>query len=154
HVGARAFDDLDVRGRDAKRGELGGVIRNDEGAHASVATVRANVQWSGAANGQERKFAWIEAAADGHRAHEVRHPRVENVDNAERRVLDAEPQRLREAHANRLARRVSVELPRAAQKIVGIDPAEHHIRVGDGWLRAAAAVAHWARTGARALRTD
>ena len=49
---------------------------------------------------------------------------------------------------------VGVELHLAAEEIVRIEPAEHHVGVGDGRLGAAAAVADRAGIGARALRAD
>ena len=47
-----------------------------------------------------------------------------------------------------------VELHRAAEEIVRVEPAEHHIGVGDGRLGAAAAIADRAGIGAGALRAD
>ena len=42
----------------------------------------------------------------------------------------------------------------AAEEIVGIEPAEHDVGVGDGRLGAAAAIADRAGIGARAVRAD
>jgi len=51
------------------------------------------------------------------------------------------------------ARLVGVELERTADKMVGIDVAQHHVGVGDGGRRAAFVVAHRAGRGAGALGT-
>ena len=53
-----------------------------------------------------------------------------------------------------VARAVGVENHLAAEKIVGIEPAEHDVGVGDGRFRAAAAITDRPGIGARALRPD
>ncbi len=69
------------------------------------------------------------------------------------RLLAGELQRFGNAVHGRCARRV-VELARAAEKVVGIEIAEHEIGVGDGGERPAMAVAGRARDRAGALRSD
>ena len=68
----------------------------------------------------------------------------------ERGIGHAEAERLRHLLLDRLARQVRVELQVAAERQVGVEAAEHHLRVGHGRLLAAAAVA--GRSGLRAGR--
>src|SRR5947209_1593061 len=56
--------------------------------------------------------------------------------------------------AARAGGRIGIEGQFAAELAVGAEPAEHEIGVGDGWLRAAAAVAGRARHRLGAFRSD
>ena len=60
------------------------------------------------------------------------------------------------AHRSSIAARgaVDVECELAAEEVVGAEAAEHEVRVGDGRLGAAAAVAGRPGLGARAQRAD
>src|SRR5690606_3154658 len=51
-------------------------------------------------------------------------------------------------------RRVTVETHLAAEEAIGVEVAEHEVRIGDGRLGAAAAVAYRARHRSGAVRSD
>ena len=72
---------------------------------ADVNAVGPDVQRAGAAEREDRELARVVSTADGLAANEVGHPRVEDLDDAHRRVLDREPQRL--ARRSRIARSAS-----------------------------------------------
>ncbi len=79
--------------------------------------------------------------------------RVDDVDHRRRRALRRQPERLGHRR-DRLARPLGVEPHAAAEEEVGVDPAEHHVRVGHGRLGAAGAVARRPGARARAARAD
>ena len=67
-------------------------------------------------------------------------------------LIDRHAERLRDAYPHRLGSERGVELDPAAQEVVRVYVAEHHVGVGDGGLRAAPAVAGRAGARARAAR--
>ena len=92
--------------------------------------------------------------ADRVRAYGQRHVRVDDLDDAERGVLDRQAERLRHLGFDGLVREVGIERQVAAEHLVGVEAAENDLRVGDGRLLAALAVAGGARFGAGRARPD
>ena len=82
--------DEHLRGRDRERRELRRVGGDDHRFHSNVACVRADVKRTGTPDREEREVPRIEPTADGHAAHEIGHARVEDVDDPDRRLFDAE----------------------------------------------------------------
>ena len=138
----------------AERGEVRGKQRHDHGRDVKLARDRADVQGTGAARSDQREVARIVALGDRHLAHRERHLVDRNVDDCLRRRHDIELERARDLLLDAAPRAFGVELHRAAEEIVGIEPAEHDVGVGDGRLGAATAIADRPRIGARALRPD
>ena len=112
------------------------------------------VQRTGAAIGDQREIAGIEAALGGDALDRVGHGGGGDAQDAVggRRDVQCRAAWRRASSARSAA--VDVELHLAAEEAVGAEPAEHQIGVGDGRLGAAEAVAGRAGRGAGALRAD
>ena len=112
------------------------------------------VHRAGAAEGDERVVARVDALLDGDRPHRVGHVRVDDREHPlgerGRRPSPSSPR----PSASASLRRALVELHPAAEEVARVEPAEEEVRVGDGRLRAAAPVAGGAGIGAGALRPD
>ena len=113
------------------------------------------VQRAGAAEGDHRGLARIDALVDRDRAHRERHRGVGDLHDAERRLRHAEPQRvgdlLPRSRASAAARSSRIA---PLRKRSAIDAAEHEVGVGDDRIGRALAVAGRAGIGAGALRPD
>lgn len=84
----------------------------------------------------------------------MRHPGRRDAQDAFGRRDRVEVERIGDPFAERGYGRSKIERHLAAEKTVDAQPAEHQIGVGDRRLLSAEAVAHRARLGAGALRTD
>ena len=105
-VAAALGDDEPERGEHARR------ARAEDRRHAELLGDRGGVQRPGAAEGQQRELARVDAALDGHHAQRAHHLRVGDVDDALRRTRrSSEPEPLAE-RADRRSRRLAVELDR------------------------------------------
>jgi hypothetical protein len=111
---------------------------------------RGDVQTGGAAEREERKAPRIQAAPHRHQANALRHVGVDQAKHTlgGRDARHAQP--LCEP-IDRPLRRSDIEANATAQEVVGIEIAEHEIRVGDGRRLTTLAVARGPRLGARAL---
>ena len=138
----------------AERREVRRKQRHDHRRDEQLAGDGADVQRACAAGGHQREVARVVALGDRHLAHRERHLVDRDVDDRLRRRDRVELQRLGDLLLDAAPRAVRVELHRAAEEIVRVEPAEHHVGVGDGRLGAAAAIADRAGIGARALRAD
>ena len=107
----------------------------------------------GAAEGQQREVARVVAALHRHHADGADHVVVDDGKDAARGGFDAHAERLGDAPCARRVRRLDIEREAAAEQ-VGRQVPERQMRVRDGRLDAAAAVADRARLGAGALRPD
>ena len=136
-----------------RRGDAGG-HRHDDLLRRDRLGERDTVQRAGAAERHEREFPRIDAARHRVGADGQRHVRVDDLDDAERGVLDRQAERLRHLRFDGLVREVGIERQVAAEHLVGVEAAENDLRVGDGRLLAAFAVARRARLGARRARPD
>ena len=131
-----------------------GEQRHDHGRNVQLAGDRHHVQRPGAARGDQREVARIVALGDRDLAHRERHLGDRDLDDRLRGRDGVELERLGDLLLDAARGAVGVELHLAAEEIVRIEPAEHHVGVGDGRLGAAAAVADRAGIGARAVRAD
>ena len=112
------------------------------------------MQRAGTAERHQREVARIDAARHRIGADGERHVGIDDLDDAERRVLDREPKRLGHLGLDRLVGEVGVKRQVAAQHLVDVEPSEHDLRVGDRRLGTAAAVTGGAGLGACRARTD
>jgi hypothetical protein len=139
--------------QEAQRRGDAGRRRADHPADAELARDVAGVDRSGAARAQERVVARIAPALGDVHARRTRHALVDDVVNTPRH------RDRRQAHglgqpSHRRARGREVDRDRAAREVLGVQVAEEQIGVGDGWLRAAQAVAGRAGLRAGAARPD
>ena len=111
------------------------------------------MQRSGAAERHQREVARVVAALDRHHADRAHHVVVDDGENAARCRHRLDTERLGDPGDDGATRRLDIELEAAAEQL-GRQMAEHEMRIGDGRLDAAAAVAAGAGIGAGALRTD
>ena len=119
-----------------------------------LARDRDDVQGAGAARRDQCEVARIVALRHRDFAHGERHLGDGDFDDGLRRRDRVHLQGAGDFLLDAAPGGVGIELHLAAQKIVGIEPPQHHIGVGDGGLQAAAAVADRAGIGAGALRPD
>ena len=87
------------------------------------------------------------------RADRVRHVRVDDREHSRRSLAFVEADPLGQAADGR-AGCIRVERHRAAEEVVAVEPAEHHVGIGHGRLDAAVSVGGGAGDRARALGTD
>ena len=100
------------------------------------------------------EVARIVARIGRHAADRVRHVRVDDPEDPVRGRHQVEPERHAHLREDRLAYTGLRQLELTAAQRLGVDVAEHEVRVGDGRARAAAAVADRTGVGLRALRAD
>ena len=134
------------------RREHGRHARHDHVADLEQARDVGHVQPGGAAEGDEREVARVDAAADGHERDALGHVGVHHPGDALGGGQHVGAQRLRQRRQRALGGR-DVERDAAAQEIPGIEQAADEIGVGDGGRGAATAVAGGAGIGAGALGT-
>ena len=146
--------DEHLRRRDRERGELRRIGRHDHGLDADITGVGADVKRTGAADRKESEISRVQPSADGHAADEIGHAGIEDVDDPDRRLFQAEGQRLGDALADGLLREAPVELPRSTEEVIRVDAAEDDVRVRHGRIGAATRVRRGPGLGARALWTD
>ena len=130
------------------------LARDEQHRDLELGRDRGGVHGPGAAGDDQREVARVEPAADAHLADAGRHRDVDDVVDAGRRLDDSDAERPGEAALDRLLGGRAVEPHLAAEEGRLVDEAEHEVGVGDGRLRAAAAVAGGPGRGARALRAD
>ena len=108
----------------------------------------------GAAERDERVFARVDAL--GHRvgANLERHVGVDHPDDAERRLFDAHVELAAEIAFDRFGRERGIDGDAATEELLGIEPPEHHLRVGHRGFRAALAVACRPRVGSGRARAN
>ena len=159
-VGFRELADEGARGfvaqrrrRIAERAEHARTRRNDRRPGAEQARQRIRMQRPRAAESDQRVVARIVALLDGDEPQRPDHVLVDDVVDALGGVLDRFAERLRDL-ADRFRGELAVELEIAAEPLHRGQVAEHDIRVGDGRLRAAAAVCCRSRIRAGGLRAD
>ena len=111
-----------------------------------------SVQRSGAAKGDERVVARVEAALDGHDAQCPGHLLVGDVHDGPGGLGRGQPD-ARAEPVQCLLRRVAIQGDLAAQQ-AGRQAAQNEVGVGDGRLVATAAVADRSRLGARRRGSD
>ena len=150
HLHRALHVDAGVGEDEAEGRELAGVVGDDARRDAGVVHQVGRVQRAGAAEGQQREVARVEAALDQHRAERAHHVVVGDLHDGERRLLRGAPKGLGDAR-DRLLRRCHVEGHLAAEEVLGVDAAEQQVGVGDRRALAAGAVAGGAGVRARAL---
>ena len=128
-------------------------MRGDHNARdAELFGQRARVQWTAAAERNQRKVAGIEPALDGDDTQNFRHRVVDECDDSERHRLGAESRRLCDSLDRRPSAR-GVDRKGTPEQCAGIEPPEHDVRIGN--RRAiGASVARRSRVGARRKRAD
>ncbi len=145
-------DDVGVQ-RAAGRQRSGGG-RDERAPAAELARDRDDVQARRAAAGHDRHLARVDPLRDRDLA-----DRSDDVLGGHRQrrlrgLVEAQPQRLGDVLLDRRPRGLRVERQAAAEEEVRVDPAEHHRRIRDGRLEAAAPVAGRPRVGPRAAGPD
>ncbi len=124
--------------------------RDDDLADLELLGQPCRVHRAGAAERDERVLTRVDPLLDGDRSHRVGHARVDHLQDALGKggVLDAELARQRRERA---LRGVLVELHLPAEEVGRVEPSQKEVCVGDGRLRATAAVASGTRVGSSAL---
>ena len=110
------------------------------------------VQRPGAAEGEEREVARVVAALERDHLDRARHVLVRDLDDRRRRARAASRPRRSACSSIARRRRAVVEAHPPGEEVLGVEAAEQQVRVGDGRLGAAAAVADRPRAAAPALR--
>ena len=134
----------------AQRREMRGEERDDDLGDIELAGDGHDMQGSSAARGHQREIAGIVTLFDGDLAHGERHLQHADVHDGLGGRDHIHAQRAGNDALDACAGALRIELHRAAQEIVGVETAQHHIGVGDGGLRAPAAIADGAGRCARA----
>ena len=111
--------------------EGAGMDGDDHLADLEFLRQRHRVHRPGAAIGEEREVARVDAAADGDGADRVGHPRVDDVEDALRHRLGVERPRRRGDLRDRLLRQRQVQRHPPAGEVRRVDAAEHGVGVGD-----------------------
>jgi hypothetical protein len=118
----------------------------------SSAGDRDRVQPPGAAEGQQREVARVEALLDGHHPQRPDHLGVGDADDALGRRQQVVTERAE--RADRALGGLASSATPPASGVCGVEQAEHEVRVGDRRLGARRAVAGGPRLGARRARSD
>ena len=101
-----------------------------------------------AAHRDQGELARVEPLADGDEADAFGHLRVDDLVDTGRRVLDPEPERLRDARGDRVSREPGIEIDGTSREPLRVEIPEHDGRVRHRRLAAPARVA--GRAGVRA----
>src|SRR5207247_3045816 len=109
---------------------------------------------AGTTDREEREISRVQPSAYGHAADEIGHAGIEDVDDPDRRLFQAEGERLGDPLADGLLREAPVEPPRSTEEVIRVDAAEDDVRVRHGRIGAATRVRRGPGLGARALWTD
>jgi hypothetical protein len=144
HVGDHAAE---------RRGDAG-EARHDRAREADLGDQRAGVQRAAAAEGHVGEARRVMAALDRDEADGAGHAAVRDPHDRLGRREPVEPEGRADMGLDREARRLGVEARETADRPLGVDPAEHDVRVGHGRAVVAAPVGDGAGVGARALRPD
>ena len=142
-----------VREQHAERRKMRRKQRHDHLRDVKLPRDSADMQRTRAAGRHQREVARVVALGDRHLAHRERHLVVRDLDDRLRGRDRIKLQRACDLLLDAAQGGSGIELHGAAEEIVRVEPAEHHIGVGDGRLGAAAAIADRPRIGARALRS-
>ncbi len=121
--------------------------------HAQALGDGAGVERPGAAEGDEREVAGIEAALHRDQADGIGHVLIHRADDGECRILRRERQGLAQPGEGRM-RGGKIQRHGPAEEEGGIETAQHQIGVGDGGHLAAAAIGDRPGLGPGALRPD
>ena len=132
------------------RPELGG---HDHEGDLELARERDRVGRAGAAERQQREPPRVAAALAGDGSHRLAHVRHGDAVRAERRLGDADAERVGDGRDRLLGQARVDRLGSAGERLL-VEVAEHDERVGQRRLFAAKAVAGRARGGAGAVRAD
>src|SRR6202046_1424401 len=129
---------------------IAAVMPGATGTMISLAAIAS----ASAAERHQGEVTRVDAARHRVGADGERHVGIDDLDDAERRVLDREAERLGHLGLDRLVGEVGVKRQVGAQHLVDVEPSEHDLRVGDRRLGTAAAVTGGAGLGACRARTD
>ncbi len=121
----------------AEGGEIAGIGRHDAGLHAEQVHHRRRLRRPGAAEGEQREAARIDAALDGHLADGVGLVPVGDLDDAVRERFGAHGAGQPLGQRRQSGARTRGRQRDAAADQGRRDAAEHQIGVGDGRLVAA-----------------
>ncbi len=147
-----------ICGQHAKRRQRRRAGRNEHPRNVEAAGQAGGVQAAGPAKRNQRKILRVVAALDRNDPQRPLHVGIDHRNYPQRRGLgrrETGPRRqtggIRQPGQGRLCRR-HIERHLAAQKLVGGQPAQNQVGVGDGGLSPAVAVAHRAGIGPGAGR--
>ena len=143
---------LDLGMEQAEGGEQAGRGRHQHCPDRELARHAGGEERPVAAEGEQGVVTRVAAPLGRDSANGADHVRGGDTVGAERGVFRRQAHRLRHGALEGLARRLVVELQRAADEMARIEVSEQQVGVGEGWFRAARTVADGARIGACALR--
>ena len=134
--------------------ERGRSARDEDASTAERLREPADREACGASPCDDDRVARVETLVDRDVANRAHHVLVGNGEHRVGRLLDLEPERLRDLGANGVRGPLRVELDPAAEEVLGVDVAEHQSCIGHGRLLAAPAVADGSGHGAGAVGPD
>ena len=120
----------------------------------SSSAIAHGVQRPGAAERQQRELARVDAALDGHHPQRPDHLGVGDVEDPLRALAQARGRARSPSAPTAALGRLASSSSAARERRVGVEVAEHEVRVGDRRLLAAVAVARGPGPGARRARAD
>ena len=127
----------DIRMQNAPGREGAGIGREDDAGDVEFVGDRAGMDRTGAAEGQQREIARVEALFEQAEADCGGEAGIGDGDDAAGRALEIEAERACDLVDDRGAGGRKIERHDAAEEIIGVEPAEHQVRVGHGRLGAA-----------------
>ena len=143
-----------VGAEQAQRREGARTWRHEDAPHVELFRHGGGMDRARAAEGQQREGREIDAALGGKHAHLVGHAHVDDAPDSRRSTQHIHAELVGDMLLDGAVRGRDVKFLRAAEKILGVEIAADHVRIGDGRARAAASVAGGAGISARALRAD
>ena len=144
----------DIGHHQSDGGEHPRLLRHQYGRNAGGAGEGRRVQRSGAPECDEGDVAGVESLLRGADPDRALHVRIGDADDSGRRLLEAQAERRPDPVHDCAPGGFEVELHLAAEESIGVQPAQHDVRVGNGRLGSAAPIRGGAGLGARALRPD
>ena len=151
--GLRVFV-LEVGHQKARRGSDAGLHRHDHVLGVDRLHERDGMERARTAEPHEREVARVNALGDRVGVDRQRHVVVYDLEDAERRLLDVHLEGARDVLRNRLLGQRGVDRQVAAEEVLRVHAAQHHLRIRHGRLPAALAVAGRPRYGTRRTRAD
>ena len=129
-------------------------LERDDVFETDAAAVAGEMQRPRAAVGEQRELGRVNALPRNHPAQRIVGIRLEHADHALGCLLDADAERIGAFLLEGLQSSVDIELHLAAEEVVGIEPSEDRIAIGDRRLGATAAETDGTRHRARTLRAE
>ena len=142
---------LHVRHQQAQGGVDPRRQRHQQGGDAEVQRQPAGVHGTGAAEGHQGELPDVVTALGRHRLDGLFHLDVDDLEDAVRGLVKAQPQGLGNPLLHHRLRLLLVEGEAPAEKVVGVQHPQDDVGIGDGGVLAAVVVADGAGVGAGAV---